>query len=865
MPKLLLNQTKTDNSETSVQDNQSLSIIEPIIHDAVRPLENLKLDSSNETDILLDGLDDIAKSLNGVRDSIDLQDLGEKLSRKTLLTEFGNLNASTDTFGEYQKSNFETNKEIQKLNESITQETSSILRDLTLSLEKGSVDQVSQISDSIQNFSSIIEKLESSFSPDNIQLPSVDINLRTTQQDLQKQVERSTLELKLDKAKEAHEQKFAPWLEKKAKLEEAINDPIGALKKFAIEKLILKFSEKARIEKELEELDHADKMEKAAEDRAVKIQENVRLTEDLLQVEREISSTTESPSVLEKPTQPLMQPLALIPPKKEKGGALSELVKESAPLAPQFPIEIFEEISESLTELIDVTEDGFEDLELDSDGFGLDDITGKRGKRGKGGLMKNLMGKGKGMMGKMSGMMPKGMGMPKIPLGGMGGMMGSLGSMGSAAMGGLSSLGSMASAAAVANPIGAAVLGAAALGAGGYMLYDSMRGSDESKKAFDQAEEDGVVDHSLLGDSTVLNWEALKQMKPDALQALIDYDDWDGPTKTRMEEILSGGNNDVAVEKADAQLDVAMEDERRANFQVMSRDEDGNEFYSNDTSKSIQQLEQEHRDKGRTIVGAEERAELKASTALKTEQATEKVVDMENKRTHEQVKLDSRDSEFEDYDPSQWYEKAYDYTPMGLMSNMLGLTSSEDDKASGKKSDIFSRISGTTEDGKDESTFLEKAYDYTPMGLMSNMLGFTSSEDDKASGEKNDIFSKITGTTGADGKDESTFLEKAYDYTPMGLLSNAIGLTTSEDDKLKVQEAGQAGDVSNIANKMVNQTLDNKVGDTGTANNTIVNNNNVTNNNGSSQERPPESGHDNDPTSMLVNKKYGPILMPGFG
>jgi hypothetical protein len=90
-------------------------------------------------------------------------------------------------------------------------------------------------------------------------------------------------------------------------------------------------------------------------------------------------------------------------------------------------------------------------------------------------------------------------------------------------------------------------------------------------------------------------------------------------------------------------------------------------------------------------------------------------------------------------------------------------------------------------------------------------------------------------------------------------------LTTSEDDKLKVQEAGQAGDVSNIANKMVNQTLDNKVGDTGTANNTIVNNNNVTNNNGSSQERPPESGHDNDPTSMLVNKKYGPILMPGFG
>jgi hypothetical protein len=119
----------------------------------------------------------------------------------------------------------------------------------------------------------------------------------------------------------------------------------------------------------------------------------------------------------------------------------------------------------------------------DKDSTSLSDMFGKKssfgkmfGKKGSFGKMFGGKGKMGGLGGKMGGMMGK------LPMGGLGGMasgaMSSMGGMASAAMGGLGSLGSMASAAAVANPIGAAILGAAALGAGGYMLYDSFRGSD---------------------------------------------------------------------------------------------------------------------------------------------------------------------------------------------------------------------------------------------------------------------------------------------------------------------------------------------------------------------------------------------------
>ena len=91
------------------------------------------------------------------------------------------------------------------------------------------------------------------------------------------------------------------------------------------------------------------------------------------------------------------------------------------------------------------------------------------------------------------------------------------------------------------NPIGQAVLATAALGAGGYMLWDHMRGSEESKAALDSAEEAGAIEHNVFGESTVLDggWEKIKTMKPEAIQALADYDDWDAGAKKGFDEILN--------------------------------------------------------------------------------------------------------------------------------------------------------------------------------------------------------------------------------------------------------------------------------------------------------------------------------------
>jgi hypothetical protein len=91
------------------------------------------------------------------------------------------------------------------------------------------------------------------------------------------------------------------------------------------------------------------------------------------------------------------------------------------------------------------------------------------------------------------------------------------------------------------NPIGQAVLATAALGAGGYLLWDHMRGSEESKAALDLAEEAGAVEHNVFGESTVLKggWEKIKKMKPEAIQALADYDDWDAEAKKGFDEILN--------------------------------------------------------------------------------------------------------------------------------------------------------------------------------------------------------------------------------------------------------------------------------------------------------------------------------------
>lgn len=70
-------------------------------------------------------------------------------------------------------------------------------------------------------------------------------------------------------------------------------------------------------------------------------------------------------------------------------------------------------------------------------------------------------------------------------------------------------------------------------------LYETMRGDDKSKAVFDKLVEDGVIDHSLLGSSDILDWKSLETLKPDMLKNLIAYDDFSKEDLERMNTILA--------------------------------------------------------------------------------------------------------------------------------------------------------------------------------------------------------------------------------------------------------------------------------------------------------------------------------------
>lgn len=152
--------------------------------------------------------------------------------------------------------------------------------------------------------------------------------------------------------------------------------------------------------------------------------------------------------------------------------------------------------------------------------FGGDDKKGKK-RKGRGGKLGRVLGGAKNMLGGARGLAVRG---------------------GSMLRGGASSLMSGAGALAMANPITAGLLGVAAVGAGGYMAYDHFRGSEESKAVFDKLEDDGVIDHDIIGDSEILNWEAIEGLEPQKLKDLIDYDDFSEEDTKKMQGILDEKN-----------------------------------------------------------------------------------------------------------------------------------------------------------------------------------------------------------------------------------------------------------------------------------------------------------------------------------
>ena len=70
---------------------------------------------------------------------------------------------------------------------------------------------------------------------------------------------------------------------------------------------------------------------------------------------------------------------------------------------------------------------------------------------------------------------------------------------------------------------------------------------DDSMKLAESLEDQGVVDLSVIGNSKVRNWDAIRKLDTKQLDALIRYDDWDKQTKTALEKIKKSKSEKTSV------------------------------------------------------------------------------------------------------------------------------------------------------------------------------------------------------------------------------------------------------------------------------------------------------------------------------
>ncbi|MEO2220372.1 MAG: hypothetical protein ABGW55_02300, partial [Nitrosopumilus sp.] len=454
--------------------------------------------------------------------------------------------------------------------------------------------------------------------------------------------------------------------------------------------------------------------------------------------------------------------------------------------------------------------DGIGEL-LENKFGGLKKLKGFFGK-GKG---KGLLGKGKGLLGKGKGLLPKGLGMLKhIPKFGMGMGMGGMGGIGSALASGGSAVASGATAAAgaagsamsgvgalaAANPIGASILAAAAIGAGGYMLWDSMRGSDKAKEAFDAAEDAGLVDHDVIGDSEILDWEGIKKLSPKAIDGLIEYDDWSDEDMKRLKEIKETGDFDDGSKKREKKeeekekIDDSTSSEglstnpppaatggvlgKLFDYSPLGMMSNALGFTTSESDKEKQRKSGnlDYTDKLDTIISLMGGKEISTKKAGYFGVGAEG--DMPGDFNKGKSLLDYKD--FDDFEAN---------APEALKSEHFDIMDNEDFNLSKREARMESKLSNNMPgfngvdsgvSGKVVKTknLIAGAEKGTPLGA----LGLNPEE--MGGGLLSGIGSFFTGK-GKDGKDESTIFEKVYDKSALGGITNMLGLTTSESDKSK--------------------------------------------------------------------------------
>jgi len=62
---------------------------------------------------------------------------------------------------------------------------------------------------------------------------------------------------------------------------------------------------------------------------------------------------------------------------------------------------------------------------------------------------------------------------------------------------------------------------------------------NKNEKLINRLEDMGIVDHNLIGNSIIKNWDYIKTLPKEDIKKLIDFDDWDSETKKKLIEIYN--------------------------------------------------------------------------------------------------------------------------------------------------------------------------------------------------------------------------------------------------------------------------------------------------------------------------------------
>ena len=371
------------------------------------------------------------------------------------------------------------------------------------------------------------------------------------------------------------------------------------------------------------------------------------------------------------------------------------------------------------------------------------------------------------------------------------------------ASGGLAAGGEAAMAALATNPVGWAIAGALAVGAASYGVYHLMI-DDDSEEIFDALEDKGIVEHNFFGDSIINDWKVIYVLEPKQIDALTRYDDWTDETMNtltilqkvpqNLREFLAGEVGQGTLNfNANGIIGISNAEKFLINFKGVSSDSQiktilplftsaGQKIINKALKDNKAQVEkpQEDKSKPEAVKAEVEKVSTNSGSEVKAQKNTDKP---------ESDKQDGRDVEWSG-ETVHLDQKTDDY--------LRGLSESgNDQEVIQYMNKMVADKKNSQKPEKDSPKKIQKEKEKGQNIKYKGKEVFVTEKDrqkllklqqDGKTEEIDKLMSKITGETSDEKEPEeqsllSSVAETAFDYSPVGLLTNSVKDLFSSDEK----------------------------------------------------------------------------------